>query len=132
MSGITKDITTREDIQVLVDAFYTKVRRHPEIGPIFDAVIGDRWPQHLEKMYAFWETVLLERHTYFGSPFPPHAKLPVDQLHFDAWLDLWRETIDAHFQGTVAAEAKWRAGKMAAMFLSKIRYYRDSGKTPLI
>ncbi|WP_300598490.1 group III truncated hemoglobin [Niabella sp.] len=127
-----KDITTIDDIQLLVNEFYTRVRENQQIGPVFDTVIGNEWPRHLEKMYRFWETVLLDNHTYFGSPFPPHARLPVGQEHFDTWLQLWAQTIDAHFSGTRADEAKWRAGKMAVMFVSKINYYRDTGKTPLI
>ena len=83
-----KDISTLEDIQLLVNNFYQQVQVDPLIGPIFHGVIKDRWPQHLEKMHRFWQTVLLEEHTYFGSPFPPHAQLPVEQKHFDAWLAL--------------------------------------------
>ncbi|MBO9617858.1 MAG: group III truncated hemoglobin [Niabella sp.] len=127
-----KDITTIEDIRLLVNAFYGSVRAHELLGPIFDGVIRDRWPEHLEKMYRFWQTVLLETHTYFGSPFPPHAQLPVAQEHFDVWLRLWHQTIDEFFSGGIADEAKWRSNKMAVMFLSKITYYRDSGAIPLV
>ena len=126
------DIKNREDIERLVDQFYSKVQADQLIGPVFNQVIKDQWPAHLEKMYRFWETVLLDNKSYFGSPFPPHAKLPVDKNHFDTWLKLWRQTLDAHFSGPVADEAKWRADKMAVMFLSKIEYYRHSGRTPLL
>ncbi|MFT3903481.1 MAG: group III truncated hemoglobin [Niabella sp.] len=127
-----KDITTIEDIRLLINAFYAKVRKEKLIGPVFNGVIQDRWPQHLEKMYRFWQTVLLEEHTYFGSPFPPHASLPVQQQHFDAWLKLWHETVDEFFSGKKADEAKWRGDKMAVMFLSKIAYYRNRPSGPLI
>jgi hemoglobin len=121
-----KDITTFEDIQLLVDSFYGKVRVNSLLGGIFNGVIKDRWPEHLEKMYRFWQTVLLGEHTYWSSPFPPHAQMPIAQQHFDTWLKLWHETIDQHFAGVKADEAKWRAEKMAVMFLSKIQYYRQS------
>ncbi len=127
-----KDITTMEDIRLLVDSFYGKVRVDQLIGGIFNGVIKDRWPEHLEKMYRFWQTVLLGEHTYYGSPFPPHARLPVSQQHFDAWLKLWHATLDEHFSGIKAEEAKWRGDKMAVMFLSKIEYYRDNSATPLL
>lgn len=127
-----REITTIDDIHLLVDTFYDKVRKDPLIGPIFDRVIKDRWPEHLEKMYRFWQTVLFGEHTYFGGPFPPHARLPVDQRHFDAWLRLWRGTVDRFFEGEKAAEAKWRGEKMAVMFLSKIEYYRNSTSNPLL
>lgn len=127
-----KDITTIEDIRLLVDTFYGKVRLDPTIGAIFIGAIQDRWPEHLEKMYRFWQTVLLGEHTYNGSPFPPHAQLPVDQKHFDAWLKLWYATVDSLFAGEKADEAKWRGDKMAVLFLSKIDYYRNSSASPLI
>lgn len=126
-----RDIETITDIQLLVDTFYTRVRENELIGPIFDGVIQDRWPEHLGKMYKFWQTVLLEEHTYFGAPFPPHAELPVKKEHFDTWLSLWRETVDRHFEGERAEDAKWRADKMAVMFLSKIEYYRQHAAKPL-
>ncbi len=126
------DIQNLEDIQLLVDSFYATVRSNDLLGPIFNERIGDRWTGHLQKMYRFWQTVLLEDHTYFGSPFPPHAQLPVDQIHFDTWLQLWHGTVDLHFKGKTADEAKWRGDKMAAMFLYKITYYRDSNATPLV
>lgn len=126
------DISTIEDIKLLVDTFYGKVREDQLLSPIFNGVIQDRWPQHLEKMYRFWQTVLLQEHTYYGSPFPPHAGLPVDQLHFNTWLGIWHQTLDALFEGEKANEAKWRGDKMAVMFLSKIEYYRDNATTPLL
>ena len=101
-----KDIATIEDIRLLVDAFYGKIRVDILLGGIFNGVIKDRWPEHLAKMYRFWQTVLLDEHTYYGSPFPPHAQLPVEQKHFDTWLKLWYETIDEHFIGARADEAK--------------------------
>lgn len=129
MSGV-KDISTMEDIKLLVDTFYQKVRENELLSPVFNEKIQDRWPQHLEKMYRFWQTVLLEEHTYYGSPFPPHAKLPVEQKHFDTWLKLWYATIDGHFKGPKASDAKWRGDKMAVMFLSKIGYYK--GGSPVL
>jgi len=127
-----QDISSIEDIQLLVNTFYGRVRADALLGPIFNGVIANRWPEHLEKMYRFWQTVLLEEHTYHGSPFPPHANMPLEERHFVAWLGLWQGTINDHFRGSKAEEAKWRGHKMAAMFLSKIEYYRNSGAKPLL
>jgi hemoglobin len=124
----SKDVNTCEDIETLVNNFYTKVREDRLIGPVFNDKVGDRWPAHLAKMYTFWQTVLLDGHTYFGSPFPPHAQLPIDRAHFERWLALFQETVDAHFSGPKADEAKWRAGKMAEMFQYKIDHLRKRGK----
>ena len=121
----TKEIISLHDIKKLVDTFYEKVRKDELIGPIFNEKIQDRWPQHLEKMYTFWQTVLLGEHTYFGSPFPPHANLPVSHQHFEKWIELFTKTLDELFTGAIAEDAKWRAVKMAEMFESKIEYYKN-------
>lgn len=68
------DILSLEDVKLLVNTFYGKVREDETLAQIFNERIKDRWPEHLEKMYRFWQTVLLEEQTYFGAPFPPHAK----------------------------------------------------------
>ncbi len=122
MQDSVNDITSLDDIKLFVDAFYTQVQQDQLIGPIFNSVIQDRWPVHLEKMYGFWQTVLLNERAYSGSPFPPHAKLPIEKQHFDRWLKLFNSTIDINFKGDKADEAKWRAAKMAEMFRYKIDY----------
>ncbi|GAB5537919.1 MAG: group III truncated hemoglobin [Salibacteraceae bacterium] len=125
MHDSLSDITTLDDIRVMVDAFYRRVQEDELIGPIFNAAIQDRWPVHLEKMYGFWQTVLLNERAYTGSPFPPHAKLPIEKKHFDRWLLLFTTTVDQYFLGDKATEAKWRAEKMAQMFQIKIDYYKQ-------
>lgn len=120
------DITTFKNIQQLVDTFYGKVQQDDYIGPIFNSKIQERWPEHLAKMYRFWESILLDNHTYSGRPFPPHAFLPVDVTHFNRWLTLFTETVDSLFSGPVADEAKDRAAKMAAMFHYKIEYIKNN------
>ncbi len=126
-----KEIENIEDIKLLVDEFYGKVRQDELLKNIFNEIIQDRWPQHLNKMYTFWQTVLLGEHTYRGTPFPPHAVLPVELEHFERWLKLWTETVTTHFEGEKAERAIWQGQRMAEMFLSKIRYLRDNDAIPL-
>ena len=45
------DIASLEDIKLLVNTFYSQVQKDDFIGPIFNEKIGNRWPEHLEKMY---------------------------------------------------------------------------------
>ncbi len=119
---------TIDDVKLLVDTFYQRIQADALLGPVFNEVIQDNWGAHLEKMYRFWQTVLLGEHTYFGTPFPPHAKLPVGHEHFAAWMALFTRTVDELFAGEKADEAKWRAAKMAEMFEYKIAYFK---KNPL-
>ena len=126
------DIEGLDEVKLLVDTFYDKVRHNELLAPVFNARIADGWQRHLEKMYTFWQTVLLGEHTYFGSPFPPHANLPVDHAHFAQWLTLFQETIQELFSGEKADEALWRAQKMAEMFEMKIDHFRNQRFKTLI
>ena len=123
----TQDISNIEDIKLLVNTFYKKVQNDDLIGPVFNEKMMGRWPEHLEKMYRFWQTLLLEEHTYSGSPFPPHKHLPVNQSHFDRWMEIFTQTVDSLFVGKLAEEAKIRAANMAYMFNYKIEYFRNLG-----
>ncbi len=84
---------TEELIRKLVLSFYDKVRNEPAIGPIFNAVIKDNWPHHLEKMCLFWGAVMLKTGAYKGRPVPKHVAIEdLSAEHFKIWLGLFRET----------------------------------------
>lgn len=120
----TQAISGRAEIELLVNTFYARIREDDLLSPIFNEVIQQRWPEHLEKMYNFWETVLYATPAYKGSPFPKHARLPVEEEHFLRWQEIFNQTVDSLFIGEKAEEAKWRAGRMAELFLQKIRYFK--------
>lgn len=119
------DIETLDDVKLMVNTFYDRIRDNEVLGPIFNEKIQDRWPQHLEKMYRFWQTILLAEHTYNGAPFPPHARLPIDEGHFIIWVKTFSSTVDEFFSGPNAEEAKKRGSLMAAIFNSKLEYFKQ-------
>lgn len=133
MTQEIKEIENFDDIKLLVDVFYGKIKEDKLLKDIFNMIIQDRWPQHMETMYSFWQTVLLGERTYNGASFIPHAHLPVVKEHFNRWLKLFDETVDAYFIGENATKAKWQANRMAEMFLHKIEYFRNnSNSIPLM
>lgn len=80
-------------ISTLVDTFYTRVRAHPLLGPVFDVAISD-WGPHLETMKDFWSSVALGTGRYSGRPVPAHAKhRHIQQYHFNLWLALFEQTL---------------------------------------
>jgi len=127
-----KEIVSIEDIKTLVNEFYGKVRKDELLKGVFNDRIRGHWPEHLEKMYRFWQTVLIGEHTYYGSPFIPHAQLPVKIEHFNRWLELFCETVDTHFIGLNAEKAKMQGQKMAEMFYYKIQYYKSTTAKPIL
>lgn len=115
-----KDIETKDDVKLMVDTFYDKIRKDDVLGPIFNERIKDNWQVHLEKMYKFWGNILLPDVQYNGKPFPPHATMNLEKHHFNQWLNLFFDTLEENFSGEKTEEAKNRASSIAAIFYSKI------------
>ncbi len=125
-----KYLENKNDIKVLVDSFYNKIRQDALLYPVFESKIKEeQWPEHLEKMYSFWNSVLFSVADYSGNPFPKHMELPVDKSHFKQWVTLFNETLDEYFEGPVADAAKSKAEAMALLFMSKIDRFRDNDTT---
>ncbi|KQY16416.1 globin [Rhizobium sp. Root73] len=82
-------------IGVLVDAFYARVLPHPQLGPVFDARLAGRWPEHLEKMKSFWSAVAFRSGAYGGKPVQAHLGVAnMTPELFPQWLELFSATLD--------------------------------------
>lgn len=117
------DISTIDDIRTLIDSFYDKVRQDDLIGYIFNDIAKVDWPHHLPKMYAFWEFLLLGGESYKGNPMEPHRalhqKVPLKKEFFDRWIKLFTQSVDEHFAGINAEEAKNKALLIAMTWIPK-------------
>jgi len=120
------DLTTTDDVRTLVDSFYAKVGRDDLLAPVFNDFAHVDWVTHLPIMYRFWESMLFGAGTYEGAPFPKHAVLPVRKEHFVRWLALFVETVNAHFAGPKAEEAKGRAASIADTFAQRMGLLTDA------
>ena len=124
------DISSRKDIEVLVNTFYERITKDETIGFIFNDVVKVDWDKHLPKMYNFWETILLNKPSYYGNTMGVHfdvnRKIKLEAKHFNKWIELFFSTIDELFQGEVAENAKKRAKSVADLMLFKMNQENDS------
>lgn len=120
-----KDIENRKDVEFLVDEFYKQVVKDERIGLFFTNVVALDFEKHMPVMYDFWETTLLGNMVYKGNPMSKHLELnkkePITSKHFERWLQLWEETLTAHFMGPIAQDALKRAQQIAGLMLFKIQ-----------
>lgn len=134
-----KEIENREDIALLVQKFYAKIRADKEIGSYFNEMISN-WDEHLEKLTDFWETNLFAVRKYKGNPIEVHNKVDnhfhhiITSNEFGHWLNLWFATIDELYEGENAEIIKRRARKMASflflnMFENRNHPNMEGGKT---
>ena len=119
------DITSRNDIQLLINTFYEKVKKDDTISFIFYDIAKVNWQQHLPIMYDFWETLLLDAASYRKNAMEVHytlnRKIPLEEKHFQRWLQLFFETVDGLFSGKVATSAKTKAKSIADLMQFKMK-----------
>lgn len=121
------DIQSRQDIEVLVSAFYRDIRSDEMLGSLFDRQIGSNWAGHEARVCDFWENVLLGG-TRFKSRSLRH--LDVDQVcplcpfHFDRWCLLFERSVRSHFEGEQAQRAICRAMAMSQALQNQLEKER--------
>ena len=115
---------TESQIEDLVATFYARIRKHPNLGPIFERVIGDDWTPHLKVMCDFWSSVMLTTGRYKGRPIPAHVRINQQQEgsieppliqpgHFAEWLALFEATAKELFSPDLAASFVEKARRIA-------------------
>ena len=115
----------------LVDLFYARVRSDELIGPLFNKAIGD-WPAHLDKLHAFWSSVMLTSGRYKGRPLPAHVKHGdrIGPAAFQRWLALWKQATGELFAPEPAAALQQKADRIAESLRLGIRF-AGGGASPL-
>lgn len=123
MSG-KPDITSRADIEKFITRFYEKVKMNEVIGFIFTDVVKMDWEHHIPVITDFWETILLDNPVYknnaMGVHYTLNAKVPLKEEYFEAWVQLFSETVDEYYEGKIATLAKTRAQSIASLMQHKM------------
>jgi len=111
------------EIEQLVHRFYDAVRADPVLAPVFDAhIAANAWPAHLDRMVAFWSTVLRGTGRYRGNPIVAHFPLrEVRAMHLARWLELFRTTARAVFDAECADAVIARAEGMGESLREAMR-----------
>ena len=112
-----KDITTREDIELLMNIFYEKSLADESISYIFTYVAKLDIKTHIPVIADFWESVLLNKNVYHNNTMKIHLdlndKTSLTKTHFEVWLKHFTATVDELFEGDIALLAKQRARSIA-------------------
>lgn|SRR5690349_18577059 len=124
-------LNTRDAIALLVDSFYTKVKKDDLLGPIFNDVEYFSWDTHIPVMINFWETLLLHTASYKGNTMQKHITLnrhtPLTPELFDRWKQLFYATLDENFEGDNVIEARRRVEAMSGLMQYKIQQSEQKG-----
>ena len=120
-----KDITSRDDLFLLISRFYEKLLTDDSISYLFTDVAKINLDHHLPVLVDFWDSVLFQSDTYRKNAMQPHLALhqrsPITKQHFETWLRYFTKTVDELFEGATAFIAKERATSIATVMQIKIK-----------
>jgi hemoglobin len=118
------DISDRDDLAMLMRAFYERLLADDSIRFLFTDVAKIDLETHLPHLTDFWEAQLFGTGNYSGNPMNVHmqlhAKHALSSAHFDTWLVHFNRTVDDHFSGPKAHLMKERALSIATVMRIKI------------
>jgi hemoglobin len=119
-----KDISSREDLFLLVKKFYEKLLNDETISYLFTDIAKIDLNHHLPVLVDFWDSVLFQSDTYRKNAMQPHLTLnqksPLEKHHFETWLRYFNNTVDELFDGEKAFVAKERAKSIATVMQIKL------------
>ena len=122
-----KDISNREDLLFLMEAFYTKLLKDKEIGYIFTDIANLDLAHHLPLLANFWNNALFHAGGYKNNVVQIHKDLNEKENltpeHFKRWQFLLGETIDENYQGEIAEKMKLRASQVGMTIQAKLGHY---------
>ena len=110
-----RDIQNEGDIKTLVDTLCHKATNDTLLGASFGAAARIHWPHYLTTQYRYWSNTLLGQGlSEGGDPLPEQVVMPRSGAHIEHWLSLFSSTVEEHFAGSKADEAKKVARQMAS------------------
>ena len=119
-----KDISSREDLLLLVKYFYEKLLTDETISYLFTDIAKIDLDHHLPVLVDFWDSILFQSDTYRKNAMQPHLilhqKSPLQKHHFETWLMYFNNTVDELFEGEKAFIAKERAKSIATVMQIKL------------
>ena len=120
-----KDITNRNDLEKLFTSFYALAMEDDLISHFFTEVISIHLPSHLPHILDFWEANLWGKVGYKKNVLQVHLdihkKSNMEYVHFDQWLKLLNQCVDAKFEGTSAERLKTNALSIATVMKTKVK-----------
>jgi truncated hemoglobin YjbI len=112
---IEEAAVTERRICLVIEAFYTSVRDHGQLGPAFTAILGaGDWSDHISKIVQFWMTAFRLNRAYAARDFMP-AHLQHHQISAiltPHWLTLFEQTLQQHSNAMEKAAFSGIAGAM--------------------
>ena len=124
-------LNSRDDIALLVNSFYEKVKTDDLLGDIFNNAENFSWDTHIPVMINFWETMLLDTTSYKGNTMRKHLELnrrtPLTPVLFERWKKLFYSTLETLFEGPAVETARKKVEAISGLMQYKIEQSNSKG-----
>lgn len=121
-----KDIESRDDLVMMLYAFYKKAFRDALIGHFFTEVVPLNLETHIPAIADFWEAIAFNTHGYRRNVMEVHQHIHqlsnIKKEHLNRWLELFTATVDEMFSGEKAILIKQRAQSIATLMDMKLNH----------
>lgn len=119
-----KDISSKEDITIIITSFYDKLMVDPAVKHFFIEARHIKLEEHIPVIVNFWDNIIFQTGAYKANAMHKHFELhddsPLKKEHFERWLKLFFISIDDQFAGPNCDLAKERANQVALLMEHKI------------
>lgn len=119
-----QDIETKQDLEILLSKFYSKLLSDETVSYIFTDVAKINLENHLPKIIDFWNLSLLGKGDYSNNVMKIHLDLnaeeKLNEKHFKTWLNHFYNTVDENFSGKNAEIIKTKALSIATVMQIKM------------
>lgn len=120
-------------VERLVDTFYTRIRTHEVLGPVFESRLSGKWPEHLEKMKGFWSAIAFKTRAYGGKPVQAHHGMSgLSEDLFGQWLALFALTLEEIAPTPAARDWFMATAERIARSLTLSLFYNPVFDDPLL
>lgn len=121
------DISSFEDIHLIISKFYEKLLNDSEMFPFFEDIVAqNQLAHHLQVISNFWNDILFDTHSYHENVMQKHlqknAFIRFEKHHFERWTSYFITTINEYFDGQQATNMKSRALSIATVMQLKMLY----------
>ena len=124
---------TQPAIDRLVETFYSRIRSHDTLGPVFEARLAGRWDDHLPKMKRFWSSIAFKNGAYGGKPVQAHLGMDgMQETLFADWLQLFGKTVGDLFQDERARAWFMQTAERIARSLILSLFYNPAMDDPAL
>lgn len=125
------DITDRTSLETVLAAFYDQALQDREIGFFFTEIVPLDMQKHLPVITDFWESVVLGTRGYGKNVMEIHRRIhqlaPIGQEHLDRWVQLFTQTIEAHYEGPNANLMAQRGRSIATLMYLRLNHSGTGG-----